>query len=103
LRLWPSSRLPNDAQVVDAMTAYAAAQVARGVPLRVIVRPMLGLVNGQSGARQWRRMLSDPTRLAANDPGLIYEAWRALHGRPASRAHHDEAGADARTGPLAAA
>lgn len=103
LRLWPSSRLPTDAQVVDAMTAYAAAQVAAGVPLRVIVRPMLGLVNGQSGARQWRRMLSDPTHLAANDPGLIYEAWRALHGRTALRARHDEAGADARTGPLAAA
>ena len=51
LQLWPSVRLPSDAQVVDAMTAYAARQVAQGVPLRVMTRPMLGLVNGQTGAR----------------------------------------------------
>lgn len=81
LALWPSVRLPSDAQVVDAMTDYAARQVAAGVPLRVIVRPMLGLVNGQSGARRWRRLLSDPARLAGNDPGLIYEAWRSLQSR----------------------
>ena len=68
LQLWPSVRLPSDAQVVDAMTAYAARQVAQGVPLRVMTRPMLGLVNGQTGARRWRRMLSDPTLLAANNP-----------------------------------
>lgn len=77
LQLWPSVRLPGDAQVVDAMMEYAARQVAQGVPLRVITRPMLGLVNGQSGARRWRRMLSDPTLLAANDPALIYDAWRS--------------------------
>ena len=87
MRFWPSVRLPSDAQVVDAMTAYAARQVAAGVPLRVMVRPMLGLTNGLSGARRWRRMLSDPMRLAANDPGLIYEVWRSLQtGRDAPEA-----------------
>jgi len=44
LQLWPSVRLPGDAQVVDAMMEYAARQVAQGVPLRVMTRPMLGLV-----------------------------------------------------------
>jgi len=86
LRLWPAVRLPTDAQVVDAMVRYAAAQVALGVPLRVIVRPLLGLVNGQAGARRWRRLLSDPARLAGNDPALIYEAWRSLQGAPRERA-----------------
>ncbi len=85
LQLWPSVRLPGDAQVVDAMMAYAARQVAQGVPLRVMTRPMLGLVNGQAGARRWRRMLSDPARLAENDPALIYEAWRATQRRPAGQ------------------
>jgi tRNA-dihydrouridine synthase A len=82
LQLWPSLRLPSDAQVVDAMTAYAERQVARGVPLRVMTRPMLGLVNGQTGARRWRRMLSDPALLAANRPELIYEAWRSQRHAP---------------------
>jgi len=31
-------------------------------------------------------MLSDPKRLAANDPGLIYDAWRSLQtGRDEGR------------------
>ena len=81
LQLWPSVRLPSDAQVVDAMMAYAARQVAQGVPLRVMTRPMLGLVSSQTGAR-WRRMLSDPTLLAANNPSLIYDAWRTQTQAP---------------------
>ncbi|AKQ55114.1 tRNA dihydrouridine(20/20a) synthase DusA [Bordetella hinzii] len=85
LRLWPATRLPTDAQVVDAMTEYTARQIARGVPLRVMLRPMLGLVNNQSGARGWRRLLSDPGRLAENDPGLIYEAWRNLRSAARTR------------------
>ncbi|OZI59970.1 tRNA dihydrouridine(20/20a) synthase DusA [Bordetella genomosp. 11] len=88
LRFWPSTRLPGDAQVVDAMMDYATRAVARGVPLRVIVRPLLGLVNGQAGARRWRRMLSDAAALKSDDPGLIYEAWRSVH-HPAAR--HAEA------------
>jgi len=76
LRWWPQDRLPGDARVVDEMTAYAARRVAEGVPLRVVVRPLLGLLNGQAGARRWRRALSDARRLAADDPALIYEAWR---------------------------
>jgi len=46
---------------------------------------MLGLVNGQSGARRWRRMLSDPALLAANDPALIYDAWRSQRHVPPER------------------
>ncbi len=87
LRLWPSVRLPTDAQVVDAMTGYARGQVAAGVPLRMIVRPLLGLVNSQSGARRWRRILSDPQRLNGNDPGVIYEAWRSLQARVPMASH----------------
>ncbi|AZR94664.1 tRNA dihydrouridine synthase DusA [Bordetella trematum] len=82
-KLWPQTVLPTDAQVVDAMVGYTSRQVARGVPLRVMLRPMLGLVNQQVGARTWRRLLSDSTRLRANDPAVLYEAWRAL--RPVMR------------------
>lgn len=85
MQLWPSVPLPTDAQVVDAMVEYVAKQVARGVPLRVMTRPILGLVNGQSGARRWRRMLSDPKRLAENNPTLIYEAWRSQQNAPQER------------------
>lgn len=85
MQLWPSVHLPTDAQVVDAMVEYVAKQVARGVPLRVMTRPILGLVNGQPGARRWRRMLSDPKCLAENNPTLIYEAWRSQQTAPQER------------------
>ena len=75
---WPAQRLPSDAQVVDAMIEYMRREMARGVPMRIMMRPLLGLVTGQSGARRWRQILSDPQRLAPNDPNVLYEAWRAL-------------------------
>ena len=75
---WPDTLPASDEAVIDAVTAYAAREVAAGVPLRVMVRPLLGLANGRAGARRWRRMLSDQKRLVANDPGLIREAWQSL-------------------------
>ncbi|QAA93268.1 tRNA dihydrouridine(20/20a) synthase DusA [Pollutimonas thiosulfatoxidans] len=65
-------------QVVQAMQRYAAGQVKDGVPLRIIVRPLLGWMNGRAGARQWRRTLSDPALLDRNDAQLIAQAWSDL-------------------------
>lgn len=80
---WPGDVLLDDAAVVEAMRVYAATQTARGMPLRMMTRPMLGLVNGRAGAREWRRVLSDQKRLASNDPALLAEAWRGLAAVPA--------------------
>ena len=66
----------NRMGVVEQMVDYAAGQVVRGVPLRAITRHMLGLYQGVPGARAWRRLLSDASRLKANDPQLIREAAR---------------------------
>ena len=63
--------------IVDAMFAYAIGQVARGTPLRAIVRHTLGLYHGQPNARIWRRMLSDADFLAANRPRLLLDAMEA--------------------------
>jgi tRNA-dihydrouridine synthase A len=38
-----------------AFLPYARAQVARGVPARRVLRPLVGLFNGLPGARAWRR------------------------------------------------
>ncbi len=69
---------PDGEQVLDAMMEYAAEQVQRGVPLRMVVKSMLGWPTGRRGARQWRRMLSDASELAANDVQLLRRAWQAL-------------------------
>ena len=49
--LSPDLVLPEPAQIVHDMAAYAEGQVKRGVPLRIIVKPMLGWMSGRSGAR----------------------------------------------------
>ncbi|GAB2890991.1 tRNA dihydrouridine(20/20a) synthase DusA [Paralcaligenes sp. KSB-10] len=74
----PHAALPEPAQVVHAMRDYAAREIGKGVPLRMIVRPMLGWVGGRTGARHWRRTLSDPKVLGGNDPETIERAWSDL-------------------------
>ncbi len=66
------------ADVVHAMHRYALREVASGTALRHIARHMLGLYHGAPRARLWRRLLSDPTRLARNDPALLLEALAAV-------------------------
>jgi len=44
----------------------------------MVVKSMLGWPTGRRGARQWRRMLSDASELAANDVQLLRRAWQAL-------------------------
>lgn len=59
-------------QVVERMVEYCRRH--RDVPLRSIVRHMLGLYHAAPHARLWRRMLSDPARLSPNRPELLLEA-----------------------------
>ncbi|MCB1960013.1 MAG: tRNA dihydrouridine(20/20a) synthase DusA [Rhodocyclaceae bacterium] len=70
--------------VAEAMAVFAERQIGEGVPLKAITRHILGLYHGQPGARQWRRMLSDPERLRANHPRLILDAADAVELRPAA-------------------
>ena len=72
---WSEQAHPNEREIIDSLVRYAASQMALAVPLRVIVRPLLGLFNGRVNARLWRRMLSDSGRLAQNGPELIRLAW----------------------------
>ncbi len=65
---------PSRADVVAAMARYAVAHVARGVPLRAIVRHMLGLYHGRSRARLFRQVLSDASRLRRNDVEVLQSA-----------------------------
>jgi len=73
-------------EIVQAMRAYAERQCARGVALRQLTRHTLGLYHGRPRARLWRRLLSDPARLAANDPALFTEVADRVEGRFADAA-----------------
>ena len=77
---------PDNLAYFEAMHAYAEGEIARGTALRSITRHMLGLYHGAPGARRWRRALSDPTRLARNDPSLLREALEEVEGGVAAAA-----------------
>ena len=54
------------------------AATLKALPLRLIARHVLGLYQGQPGARQWRRMLSDAKLLKDADFGLIEQALASV-------------------------
>ncbi|WP_397475380.1 tRNA dihydrouridine(20/20a) synthase DusA [Pusillimonas sp.] len=74
----PDVHLPEPGQVVNAMVDYAQGQVGQGVPLRMVLKPMLGWMSGRPGSRYWRRTLSDAGLLNANDPAMLERAWNDL-------------------------
>ena len=83
---WPHLPANTETQVIDALVGYAGQQIAAKVPLRIVVRPILGLFNGRSNSRIWRRMLSDSKLLRQDDPELIRLAWQQV-GSDATRRH----------------
>lgn len=76
--LGQTSSAPDDQHVLHAMMQYAARQTQAGVPLRMVIKGMLGWQSGRPGARRWRQILSDARQLAANDPRVLERAWAAL-------------------------
>ena len=70
----PQASVPTRAAVVDAMTRYLVRQQTLGVQTRAVARHMLGLFQGERGARQWRRQLSDPAFLAQHGAQALFRA-----------------------------
>jgi tRNA-dihydrouridine synthase A len=54
------------------------------VPLRAIVRHVLGLYHGQSGGRRFRQILSDSARLKDAGSSLLLEALAAVEPQAAA-------------------
>ena len=91
-----SRSAPSREAVVAAMVDYARreSEASRGarrpVRLRDVARHMLGLYAGLPGGKVWRRMLSDPRLLSANDPELLLRAMpRSRFGPVEMALDHD--------------
>jgi tRNA-dihydrouridine synthase A len=77
----PSSRR----EVLAAYSAYAAAQVARGVPLSALARHVLGLFHGLPGARAWRRAVSEEISRPGASADTLLQAARTVRDLSATR------------------
>lgn len=73
--LWEDAKPASDRAVLEAMQRYAEQQLQQGVPLRAVVKPLLGLMNGRRGAKRFRQILSDVKRLNEQDITLIESAF----------------------------
>ena len=68
-------------EVVERMLPFVEQQQALGVPVHRITRHMLGLFQGQPGARSWRRHLSENAHRPGAGPELLSEALALVSRR----------------------
>ena len=80
-RFFGESRPPVDKdEVEEAMVRYCERQQSLGVPWPHVMRHVLGLRNGQPGARRWRQVWSDHS-LKHHKPAEVWQrAQEALRG-----------------------
>jgi tRNA-dihydrouridine synthase A len=65
-------------QVAERMLPYIEEQCMAGVSLHRITRHMIGLFQGQRGARAWRRYLSEHANRPGAGPSVLVAALRLL-------------------------
>ena len=70
---WEGAPIVSAHDAIIAYMPYMADQLERGTGLHAMTRHMLGLFNGQPGARAWRRVLSE----RAPKPGAVLEVLDA--------------------------
>ncbi len=73
-----STPVPHRVQIVHQYVRYIQAQLATGLRLATLARPILGLFNGLPGSRHWRRYLSENMHAKHADAEVILGAMREL-------------------------
>jgi tRNA-dihydrouridine synthase A len=73
--LYPGNlTMPSREALLERMEGYARRELAAGGRLSAITRHMLGLYNGQPGAREYRRTLSEGARAAGAGSELLRQS-----------------------------
>jgi tRNA-dihydrouridine synthase A len=70
--------LPSRESVLLRLRGYVEAELARGTALKHITRHLLGLFQGEPGARGFRRVLSEGAHLPGADWSLLERALQPL-------------------------
>lgn len=71
--------LPTRYEIIDAFLPYMEQQLARGIRLSAMTRHILGLFQGQPGARIWRRYLSENAHRSGAGTKTVREALQRVH------------------------
>lgn len=69
----------NHENLVMSLLDYAHKELAESqISLHQLTKHYLGIMHGLAGARQWRRLLSNPELLKNNQADLILSAWQEI-------------------------
>jgi tRNA-dihydrouridine synthase A len=84
--LYPNDPRPTAERgaLLERMARYAERELARGTRLSAITRHMLGLYAGETGAREFRRVLSEAARAPGAGAQLLRDAARRFAASPRS-------------------
>lgn len=72
------SRVASEPEIVEQMMPYIEQRMRAGRPLKSITRHMLGLFQGQPGAKRWRRYLSENVHLPGANTDVIRHALKLI-------------------------
>lgn len=70
--------VPSQHEIVEQMLPFIEQRMRSGRPLKSITRHMLGLFQGQPGARRWRRHLSENAHLPGAGINVIRDALQLV-------------------------
>lgn len=73
--------IPTRHQVLESFIPYVERELEIGVPLNAMTRHILGLFQGQPGARRWRRAISENAHLPGMGADLVRQAAPTFVGR----------------------
>ncbi|MET0023735.1 MAG: tRNA dihydrouridine(20/20a) synthase DusA [Sedimenticola sp.] len=66
--------LPSRHEIIERLIPFIEQEQAAGTPISRITRHILGLFNGQPGARAWRRHISENAHRKGADYSVVLEA-----------------------------
>jgi len=66
--------IPSRHEIIDQLMPFVHAEFEKGTPISRITRHILGLFQGQPGAKAWRRHISENSHRLDASPDLITEA-----------------------------
>ncbi|MDT8310517.1 MAG: tRNA dihydrouridine(20/20a) synthase DusA [Methylophaga sp.] len=73
-----NSPVASEPEIVEQMLPYIKQRMQEGRPLKSITRHMLGLFQGQPGAKRWRRYLSENAHLPGANTDVIRHALKLI-------------------------
>ena len=70
--------IPSRHEIIEQLMPFVQKELANGTPISRITRHILGLFQGQPGAKAWRRHISENAHSKETTPELITEAARMV-------------------------